>query len=168
MSRNRRTSSPASGNWCRTHGGITELPPDTDSQARAYASLPTELGASDMTIRASCRQEAPSRRARIDEFASVSDGLGEHLMDEKKISNPSPPSAVVSQCQAVSRSVGASLRALHWLARTLQSQPCVQFGVVDAAAPELAVLIVLDQVVIGVSWEGQGVEPQGIDRRHSQ
>ena len=40
--------------------------------------------------------------------------------------------------------------------------------VVDASAFELSVLIVLDQMMIGVAGEGQGIEPQGIYRRQAQ
>ena len=168
VSRSLRTSSPASGNWCRTHGGMTELPPDTDSQARAYANSQPRWAAFAMTIRACSRQAAPARRERIDECASASDGLGEHLREEKKMSKPSPPSAR-SQPMPGGEQVRRGIpESPPLVGENLDGQPGVQLGVVDAPTPELAVLIVLDQVVVGVSGEGQGIEPKCIDRRHLQ
>ena len=89
-SRRRRTILPASGNWWRTHGGMTEFPPDTDSQARTYASSQPLAGASAITSRARVRQDSPSSRARIALYASLSDGIREPRSLENTISKPAP------------------------------------------------------------------------------
>ena len=45
----------------------------------------------------------------------------------------------------------------------IQGKAGIQLRVVPSAARERTVLVVLDEVVVGVAGEGQGVEPQGID-----
>ena len=50
----------------------------------------------------------------------------------------------------------------------IQRKPGIELGVVQAPALELAVLVVLDQVVIGVAGKRQRIEPQRIDRRQLQ
>ena len=52
--------------------------------------------------------------------------------------------------------------------KQLEGQLGVQQRVVDPAPDQPAVLVVLDQVVIGVAGEGQGVEPEGVHRRQFQ
>ena len=47
----------------------------------------------------------------------------------------------------------------------LKDETGVKLRIVDMSSLQPAVLIVLDQVVIGVLWEGEWVEPQRIDRR---
>ena len=54
------------------------------------------------------------------------------------------------------------------IAENVQAEPGVQLRVVDTSAFELSVLIVLDQMVVGMAGEGQGIEPQGIHRRQAQ
>ena len=44
----------------------------------------------------------------------------------------------------------------------------IELGVVHPSALELSVLVVLDQVVVGVAREGEGIQPQRIDRREPQ
>ena len=46
----------------------------------------------------------------------------------------------------------------------LQGKRGVEFGVVPPDALELTVLVMLDQVVIGIAGEGEGIEHEGIDR----
>ena len=48
------------------------------------------------------------------------------------------------------------------IAKHIKSQAGVQLRVVQPPALELAILIVLYQVVIGVARKGQRIEPQGI------
>ena len=50
------------------------------------------------------------------------------------------------------------------VAEDLQGEADVELRIVDAPALELAVVVVLGQVVIGVARKGQGAELQGIDR----
>ena len=50
----------------------------------------------------------------------------------------------------------------------LHGQAGVQQGVVAAASDQAAVLVVLDQPVVGVAWEGQGVEHKGVEHRLAQ
>ena len=52
--------------------------------------------------------------------------------------------------------------------KQIEGQLGVQQRVVDPAPDQAAVLVVLDQVVIGVAGERQGVEPEGIHRRQFQ
>ena len=49
-----------------------------------------------------------------------------------------------------------------------QRQPRVQFRVVAPSAFELSVLIMLDQVVVGISGKGEGIEPQRVHRGEPQ
>ena len=46
----------------------------------------------------------------------------------------------------------------------LQHQPGVQLRVVQASLDQGTVLVVLDQVVVGVAGEGEGVQPEGVHR----
>ena len=46
-----------------------------------------------------------------------------------------------------------------------QNKPGVQFGVIYSTSFELAVLIVFDEVVIGIAGKGERVKPQSIYRR---
>ena len=108
VSRSRRTSRPASGNWWRTQGGMTELPPDTDSHASANASGQPVRAASAVTSRAWVRHALSTSRESMASRASASDGRGDLRKCWNTLSNPAPLSAVVSQCQAVSRSAGVS------------------------------------------------------------
>ena len=50
----------------------------------------------------------------------------------------------------------------------LQNQPGIQLGIVAASPPQRPVLVVLDQVVIGVAGKGQGVEAQRVHRGQPQ
>ena len=49
-----------------------------------------------------------------------------------------------------------------------QGQAGVELRVVDTAAFELAVLVVFDEVVVGVAGEGQGAELQGVNGRQPE
>ena len=57
---------------------------------------------------------------------------------------------------------------LALIVEDFQGQAGVEFRVVDLSAPELAVLVVLDEVVIGVAGKGEGTQQQRIDRRQIQ
>ena len=46
---------------------------------------------------------------------------------------------------------------IQLVAEDLQGEPCVQFGVAPAPPLELTVLVVLDQVMVGVAGKGQGI-----------
>ena len=74
-------------------------------------------------------------------------------------SQPVPGSEQVRRCLAES---------LLLIGEHLQRQAGVQVGVVEPSPPELSVLIMLDQVVIGIAGEGQGVEPERVHRRQLQ
>ena len=67
--------------------------------------------------------------------------------------------------QQVGRRIAQSLLLV---VEDLERKPSVQLRVVDAAAFELTVLIVLDQVVVGVSGEGERVQSERIHRRQLQ
>ena len=103
----------------------------------------------------------------------LSDGLGEPRSAEKNLSNPSPSvPTVASQCHAVSRfgrrRSRSSSRTTRSSSKSPQRQPCVEFRVVAARPLELAVLVVLDEVMVGVAREGEGTEPERIHRRETQ
>ena len=54
------------------------------------------------------------------------------------------------------------------VAENLQRKSGIQFRIVDASSLEPAVLIVLDEVVIGMAWKGEWAEAQRIHRRQPQ
>ena len=45
------------------------------------------------------------------------------------------------------------------IAKDIEREAGVELGIVDPPSLELSVLVVLDQVVIGVAWEGERIEP---------
>ena len=94
------------------------MPPDTDIHASAYANGQPNPTVSLITSRVWVRQASSARRVRIAWCASRSDGLDICRRDEKPLSKPSPPSTVVSQCQASNRSEGAFVNAFSWSAKT--------------------------------------------------
>ena len=57
---------------------------------------------------------------------------------------------------------------LPLFAKHLQGEACIQFRIVDPPSFELRILIVLDQVMVGVAGKGQRVQPQGIHPRQPQ
>ena len=63
-------------------------------------------------------QALPSSRERIASYASELDGLRERRTEANTLSKPAPSRAVVSQCHAVNRSVGALPSSFCWLAKT--------------------------------------------------
>ena len=73
-----------------------------------------------------------------------------------------PPSCEVSQCQATRRSSGTVDRAFKLVPEYFNSEPRVQLRVVEPTPFHLAVLVVLDQVMIGIAGKGERVEPQRI------
>ena len=54
------------------------------------------------------------------------------------------------------------------IAEEIQREACVEFRVVQSPLFELWILIVLDEVVIGIPGKGEGVQLQGIDGRQFQ
>jgi hypothetical protein len=54
------------------------------------------------------------------------------------------------------------------IGKHLQRQPRVLFGVIHMPDLQPTVLIMLDQMVIGIARKGQGVQPKRIDRRRPQ
>ena len=59
-------------------------------------------------------------------------------------------------------------QGLVLIAKDVQREPGIELGVVHPPALELPVLVVLDQVVIGIARKGEGIEPQRIDGRQPQ
>lgn len=100
-SRSSLTNRPASGNWCRTQGGMTELPPATESQAMAYAK-PHPLCFASAKIRSRCETQVfLSSKRTIAARASSSVGRSAWRIEAKKAFSPDRGSStVVSQCQA--------------------------------------------------------------------
>ena len=104
-SRSLRTSSPARGNWCVTHGGMTELPPATDSHASAYASAHPSVPAVAMISSALSLQACPDNSLPSAFAATSSVGRTARRMVENHASVPaSRGSCVVNQCHASTRS----------------------------------------------------------------
>ena len=91
---------------------------------------------------------APASRRAIATCASSSDGRGEPRIAAKNASSArSAPagSRTTSQCQAASRSPGASARRAPLVGENLKREAGVELGIVQAAAHESTVLIMLDQ-----------------------
>ena len=84
------------------------------------------------------------------------------------MSKPSPFSRVVNQCHAAKQVRWHLAKGLLLVDKDLHGESGVQIRVVDAASFELSVLVVLDQVVIRVAREGQGIEHQRIHSRKLQ
>ena len=63
---------------------------------------------------------------------------------------------------------GGFRQSLALVVEDFQGQAGVEFRVVDLSAPELPVLVVLDEVVIGVAGEGEGTQQQRIYYRQIQ
>ena len=59
---------------------------------------------------------------------------------------------------------GSFAQGLVLIAKDVQRESGIELGIVHPPVLELPVLVVLDQVVVGVAGEGQGIEPQRIDR----
>ena len=120
-----------------------------------------------MSARAWATQETAVNRFAIARIVSSPVGLGEPRMAEKTWSKPAPSRAgqPVPRHQQVRLCIqeGPLL-----VLKEIQREPAVQQGVVSPAPHQLAVLVVLDQVVLGIPREGQGIEPQGVHRRHTE
>ena len=52
--------------------------------------------------------------------------------------------------------------------KQFQRQPRVQFRIVDLPAHERAILIVLDEAMIGIRRKRQGTQAQGVQHRHAE
>ena len=117
VSRSWRVSVPATGNWCLTQGGMTEFPPATESQARAKARFQRCRLAWSATARACVWQVLRLSRLFMTALASWPVGRSAFRVWAKTRSKPALPSAVVSQCQAVSRSGVVLAKASCWSAK---------------------------------------------------
>ena len=96
-------------------------------------------------------------------------GPGCSSYDRKKSIKADPGIVRAGQPVPGGQQIGGRLPQRFLLvAENVQAEAGVQFRVVDAPAFELSVLIVLDQMVIGMAGESQGIEPQGIHRRQAQ
>ena len=97
-SRRFRTIAAAPGNWCLTHGGITELPPDTDNQARVYAiSQPPILGSDNIPCNAVLHTR-PKSKCSMARRASASTGrVGRCRVRLKTLTRTVSSPAVVNQ-----------------------------------------------------------------------
>ena len=87
--------------------------------------------------------------------------LEEHVESE----SGGPP---VSQCQAANRFEGALSSSSCWFENACRARSASNSGVVQAPVLKVPILIVLDQMVIRVAREGEGVEPERVDSRQSQ
>ena len=59
-------------------------------------------------------------------------------------------------------------KGLLLIGEQFQSKPGVQFGIVHAPALQLPVLVVLDQMMIGIARERQGIESERVHSREPQ
>ena len=63
---------------------------------------------------------------------------------------------------------GDALQCAPLVAEKVQRETGIELGIVQAPAFELSVLVVLHQVVIGVSGKSERIESQRVHRRHAQ
>lgn len=61
-----------------------------------------------------------------------------------------------------------AFEGLQLVGEEIENQAAVQFRVVHPAAFQLTILVVLDEVVIGVAREGQRIEPERVYDRQTQ
>ena len=172
VSRRRRTSNPACGNSWRTQGGITELPSDTDSHASAYASgQPWRPGLGQhfacVGPAGDPRQPCGNRLARllVGRPQRTAQAREEGVeAGPLRFSGCEPvPGGDQIRCFLDDRCQGAPL-----IMEEIQREAGIELWIVQAPPLELSILIVLDQVVVGVAGEGKRIEPQRIHRRHAQ
>ncbi len=67
-------------------------------------------------------------------------------------------------CQEIGITIGAFPELGELVAQHSQGQPGIEFRVIDPFGLQLAVLVVLDQAVIGMAGKAKRIEPEGIDR----
>ena len=82
--------------------------------------------------------------------------------------SPSPGSQPVPGGDQIRGLPGDASQSAPLVLEEIEREPGVEFRVVQTTALELSVLVVLDQVVIGVAGERERIEPQRIHRRHAQ
>ena len=68
-------------------------------------------------------------------------------------------SQIMPRCEQIRRSI---LKLVVLIGEDFQHKPGIPFGVVYSATFELAVLIVFDEVMIGIAGKGQRVKPQSV------
>ena len=68
-------------------------------------------------------------------------------------------SQIMPRCEQIRR---CFLKLVVLIGEDFQYKPCVPFGIVDSTTFELAVLIVFDEVMIGIARKSQRVEPQSV------
>ena len=124
-----------------------------------------------MTRRPWVAQAASVSRRRIVASASASEGRHRRRISEKKSSRarlaPSG-SGVVSQCHAASKSGAVFRSACRWSPKTSSARRASSSGSFIRPRWSRPVLVVLDQVMIGIAGKGEGAEPQRIQRREFQ
>ncbi|WP_323015176.1 hypothetical protein [Devosia sp.] len=54
------------------------------------------------------------------------------------------------------------------VAQYVEHQPRIHFRIIHMAALEATIMIMLDQMVVRIAWEGQRIEPQRVDWRREQ
>ena len=50
------------------------------------------------------------------------------------------------------------------VSENLQCESRIQFRIVDPPPSQLPVLVMLDQVMVGVAWESKRIEPESVHR----
>ena len=62
--------------------------------------------------------------------------------------------------------VGVLLRqSCQLIAQHLEHQPRIHFRIIDMARLQAAVMVMLDQVMIGITRKRERIDPQGVNRR---
>ena len=74
----------------------------------------------------------------------------------------------VPRCHQIRRFPDDPHQGTPLVVEQIQREPGIELRVVQPAAFELSVLVVLDQVVIGIARKGERIEPQRIHRRQAQ
>ena len=147
---------------------MTELPPATESQARAYANG-----------QPSC-SEIITSRLRVTQTltpeALVNGGLRLGISGPRRTAQfgeecPEPFGEARSGGQPVpcQKQIGVgTAERIPCVGEQVKGQPRVEFRVVDLPAHQSAILIVLYEVVVGVGWKSQRAQAQGIQHWHAQ
>ena len=110
-----------------------------------------------------------ARQAPVNGVLSL--GGGWPMRTSQRREKPVEPRAVLRGCEPVPRrqQLGSRIaESLLLVVEHLQRQPGVQFGIIQTAPYQGSVLVVLDQIMIGVPGEGQRVEPERVHRRQFQ
>ena len=104
-------------------------------------------------------------------MAILSLGVGRPMRTSQRREEPVEPRAVFRGCEPVPRreQLGSRIaESLLLVVEHLQRQPGVQFGIIQTAPYQGSVLVVLDQIMIGIPGEGQRIEPERVHRGQTQ